>query len=242
MELIYKLAMWAHVAAGITALVLAPLAMAVRKGGTTHRRWGKVYFWAMAGIFATALVMLLVKPMIFLLAVAVLSFYGALTGYRALYRKRPELQPAGLLDWAATTIALLVAIALLAWGAGWIELGMSAPGYYRTLGLIFGVLIALNAVKDVRSLQRPPTDRHAWWYLHMDRMLGSYIGLTTAFLVQTVAPRLVEMGMSPNLAAIVWVLPAAVGIPLSGMWINAYRRRFSGHQQRVAMERASGEA
>ena len=33
-----------HVAAGFTALVMAPLAMMTQKGGSQHRRWGKIYF------------------------------------------------------------------------------------------------------------------------------------------------------------------------------------------------------
>jgi len=37
-----------HILAGTIALLVAPIALLTVKGGPTHRRWGKVYFWAMA--------------------------------------------------------------------------------------------------------------------------------------------------------------------------------------------------
>ena len=41
-----------HVAAGVLAFVMAPLALFTAKGGRAHRRWGKIYFWAMATVAA----------------------------------------------------------------------------------------------------------------------------------------------------------------------------------------------
>ena len=79
-----------HVIAGTIALIVAPIAMLTVKGGRTHRRWGKVYFWAMAGIALTAVVLAIRRPVVFLGLLAVFSFYSAFSGYRVLYRKRPE--------------------------------------------------------------------------------------------------------------------------------------------------------
>jgi len=53
---------WIHIAAGTLALVLAPLAMLTVKGGRAHRRWGKIYFWSMAVVAATAVVIALWRP------------------------------------------------------------------------------------------------------------------------------------------------------------------------------------
>jgi uncharacterized membrane protein len=55
-----------HVGAGFTALVVAPVAMLTRKGSGVHKRWGRVYFWAMLAIFVTALLLLLYRPNFFL--------------------------------------------------------------------------------------------------------------------------------------------------------------------------------
>jgi uncharacterized membrane protein len=43
-----------HILLGSLALVIAPLAMLTIKGGRWHRRWGKIYFYAMAGVAFTA--------------------------------------------------------------------------------------------------------------------------------------------------------------------------------------------
>ena len=44
-----------HILNGIVALICAPIALATAKGGRAHRRWGKIYFWAMAVVAVTAL-------------------------------------------------------------------------------------------------------------------------------------------------------------------------------------------
>ena len=69
-----------HVAAGTLALVVAPVAMLTAKGGPAHRRWGRVYYWAMGVVALTALVVALWRPNPFLAMVAVFSYYFAFTG------------------------------------------------------------------------------------------------------------------------------------------------------------------
>ena len=95
---------WIHISAGTLALVLAPLAMLTVKGGRAHRRWGQIYFWSMAVVAATAAVLALWRPQIFLALLAVFSFYLAFTGNRSLWRKRPAHgERATAADWAAAT-------------------------------------------------------------------------------------------------------------------------------------------
>src|SRR5437879_11715549 len=103
-----------HVAAGALALFVAPIPMLTAKGGPTHRRWGKVYFWAMAVVAATAVVVGYWRSILFLMLTAVFSFYAALSGYRVLYRKRPDLgERPGALDWISAGITLVASAALL---------------------------------------------------------------------------------------------------------------------------------
>lgn len=213
-----------HVVAGIFALVLAPVAMATRKGGRAHRLGGRVYFWAMAAIFVTALGLLVYRPNVFLLIISVLSFYGAFSGTRSLKRKRPQAgQGATWPDRVGAWGALAAGGAFVAWGAltllGLLE--TNAPGAFSFLGVGFGVALGRDALSDLRSFGAPPTDRNWWWFYHMERMLGSYIAAVTAFMVQTVGPRL-----PPGLEWTVWVAPALIGGPLIGVWIASYRRAF----------------
>jgi hypothetical protein len=69
------------------AFLCAPIALLTVKGSKVHRRWGKVYFWAMAGVAVTALILSFALPVFFLAMVAVFSVYSAFAAYRVLYLK-----------------------------------------------------------------------------------------------------------------------------------------------------------
>jgi uncharacterized membrane protein len=217
--------LWLHVACGFTALVLAPVAMLLRKGSPAHRRWGRVYFWAMAGIFVSALGVLVFRPNPFLFFISVLAFYAALTGYRGPRRKRPQGKQGPIwLDWAAAGAALLAGLGFVAWGALTL-LGIIAsqiPGAFSILAIVFGLALGRDAWTDLRGFTQPPTDRNWWWYYHMERMLGSYIAAVTAFLVQNVGRHL-----PPEWQWVAWVTPTLLGVPLIGLWIRHYRRLFA---------------
>ena len=97
-----------HIVCGMVAFVCAPVALATAKGGRTHRRWGKIYFWAMAGVAASALVLSFALPVFFLAMVAVFSFYSAFAAYRILYLK--DLNQGGrakAVDWLAAVVTVL---------------------------------------------------------------------------------------------------------------------------------------
>ncbi len=66
---------WTHILAGFTAFFIAPIPLLTAKGGKTHRRWGQIYFWAMAVVAITAMVLALWLPILFLAFIAVFSFY-----------------------------------------------------------------------------------------------------------------------------------------------------------------------
>jgi hypothetical protein len=220
-----------HVVGALFSLVLAPVAMITRKGSTTHRQWGKAYFWGMFLTNATALILLAWRFNVFLLGVTILSFYAALSGYRVLYRKRP-LQGHGptRFDWASAGVALAAGVMLVAWGVltalgvtqAWIP-GGGSQIIFVVLPIVFGLLIANDANTDLRMFRAPSTDPHWWWYYHMERMLGSYVALWTALMVQQVGPRLPF-----SIQWVVWVAPAAVGTVAIAYWIRRYRRMFAG--------------
>src|ERR1700681_3211479 len=110
---------WTHILAGFTAFFIAPVPLLTVKGGETHRRWGKIYFWAMAVMAATAMVLALWRPILFLALIAVFSFYFAFRGYRVLSRKSPlqgQGQGPGAIDWVAAVLAFLGSMALIVLG------------------------------------------------------------------------------------------------------------------------------
>jgi hypothetical protein len=82
-----------------------------------HRRFGKIYFWAMAGVAVTALILSVALPVYFLTMVAVFSFYSAFAAYRVLYLKgmykgaRPKA-----VDWMAAVVTVLSSLLLFLMG------------------------------------------------------------------------------------------------------------------------------
>jgi hypothetical protein len=213
-----------HVLAGTIALLVAPVAMMTVKGGPAHRRWGAVYYWAMAAVALTAVVLSLWRPNPFLTLVAVFSFYFAFRGRRVLGRKRPELgEQAAALDWAAAgataaASSALVVLGVVQPGVVWVQLG--------TVAVVFGVLgLALSGL-DLWRFVRPPADRNAWWFSHMTGMLGSYLAALSAFSV-------VNFTFLPPTAR--WLWPTMLGTPLIVLWIAYYRRRFEGRRRNRAV-------
>ena len=215
MEPVIATLRWIHISAGTLALFVAPAAMLTVKGGRAHRRWGKIYFWSMALVAATAVALGLWRPQIFLTLVAVFSFYMAFSGYRALWRKRPaQGQGPRAIDWTAALLTFAVSASLVVFGVLrpgpiWERVGI-VPVVFGALGM---VLVGL----DIRTFLRPPADRNAWWFDHMTGMLGSYIATVSAFSV-------VNFDFLP--ITVRWLWATAIGTPLITIWIRYYKRRF----------------
>jgi uncharacterized membrane protein len=206
---------WTHILAGFTAFFIAPVPLLTAKGGKTHRRWGKIYVWAMGVAAATAMVLALWRPILFLAFIAVFSFYFAFRGYRALSGKRPlQGQGPGAIDWAAAVLAFFGSGALIVLGVVrpspvWVQLNVVA--------IVFGVIGVALAASDIWKFMHPPADKNSWWYAHMGGMIGSYIAAVSAFSV-------VNFRFLPLEAR--WLWPSAIGVPGIFIWIGYYRRRF----------------
>ena len=81
-----------HIAAGSIALLAAVLALVTAKGGTNHVRVGRVYALGMTVIFLTALPLAMLGANIFLLLIAVFSFYLVFAGWRFARNRRGRPQ------------------------------------------------------------------------------------------------------------------------------------------------------
>jgi uncharacterized membrane protein len=209
----FRIVLAIHIFSGVVALFVAPGAMLTRKGGLWHRRWGKVYFWAMALVALTAIVLSLLRPGLFLALVAVFSFYLAFTGYRVLYRKNPR-QAASLMDWSGTVLMLLGGAGLVGYGVYLLR----ASGF-GTVAIVFGSIGLLLACADVRAFLRPPADKRAWWFTHMNRMMAAYIATVTAFSA-------VNFFFLPTLVR--WLWPTLFGLVGISVWSRHYRKKFAG--------------
>lgn len=221
METFNSVLVAAHVAGGLLALVIALVPMVARKGGAWHVRAGKIYFWAMMWVMASALVLSCTRKFVFfLVGVTVLAFYDTFTGVRCLYLKggvarNARGQP---LDWAITA-------GVLVFGGVMAGHGLFNPRInpmVAILTVLFAGLILSEAIKDVGRFFRPSPDPKWWWYYHMERMMGSWIAGMTALAVNQIGPRI------PGSYRIwVWIGPALLIVPIIVLWVRYYRKKFT---------------
>jgi uncharacterized membrane protein len=208
----FRCALVLHILSSMVALIIAPLAMITVKGGLWHRRRGKIYFWAMAGVALTATVMCFIRSGLFLFLIAIFSFYLALIGYIALRRKKPEDRP-GWLDWCATIAMLAAGITLVTSGA--LD---TNPDNKRWVRIIFGAIGLLLSGMDIKRFLKPSFNKRAWMFEYMTRFLAAYLATVTAFSV-------VNFQFLPYLWR--WLWPTVLGVPVILIWRAYYQRQFN---------------
>ncbi|MEM1407079.1 MAG: hypothetical protein AAGG59_09915 [Bacteroidota bacterium] len=216
MEAITKTLLIIHVAAGTISLLVAPIAMIVKKGGRSHAIWGLIFFWAMTVIFVTALFLSSVKWMPFLLMIAVFSYYSVFSGYRWKFLKKlyNDSQQPKWFDWLAMLVNFAFNLSFLAWGAYLIVNG--TIGAFPFLALGFGFIGVRMSIKNYRLFK---SRHHAktWLFEHIGGMVGGFIATVTAFSAQM-------MDFMP--AWLQWSWPSIIGIPLISYWIATYRKKY----------------
>jgi uncharacterized membrane protein len=215
-----------HVACGVVAFVCAPVALLTAKGGKTHRRWGKIYFWCMAGVAVTALTLSFLLPIYFLAMVAVFSFYSAFAAYRILYLKdmykgaRPKV-----VDWAAAVVTVLSSLLLFL--MGFLQPQLMHVGVVRIAGhlvsivsVVFGIIGMRMGLGSIQGFIKRPGEKMFWWFGHMQGMIASYIAAMTAFSA-------VNLSHWFGAAWWVWLWPTIAGVPAIAIWTAYYKKKFS---------------
>lgn len=225
---IHQPLLYTHIVAGFFGLVVAPIAMVVRKGSVAHRRWGAAYFWSMLIVTLTALLLVFLRPNLFLLLIAILSFYQAFVGYRALYMKRPDIREGHKprwMDWGAT--GLLLTASLLFAGLGVFRL-LAGDGF-GLVAIAFGVLGGWLSFNDIRRYRRQAVHSKDWFFAHMNGFLGAYIATVTAFSTTNLV-------FLPE--AVRWLLPTVIGSLGIAYWNMTYEKRFAlSRSRRKAQEK-----
>lgn len=215
-----------HISCGVVAFICAPVALASAKGGRTHRKWGKIYFWAMAGVAVTALILSFALPIFFLAMVAVFSFYSAFAAYRILYLKDMcEGASPSPIDWIAAVITILSS--LLLFTMGFLRPRSMAVGVVEIAGhsvsivsIVFGIIGMRMGLGSIRGFILPSKEKMFWWFGHMQGMIGSYIAAMTAFSA-------VNLSHWFGAAWWVWLWPTIAGVPAMSLWTAYYKKKFA---------------
>jgi hypothetical protein len=213
-----------HISCGVVGFVCAPVALSTAKGGKTHRRWGKIYFWAMAGVAVSALVLSLALPVFFLAMVAVFSFYSAFAAYRILHLKDLyQGARAKALDWIAAIITILSSLLLFL--MGFLKPQLMGVGVIQVAGhplsivsIVFGMIGMRMGQSSITRFLKHPTNKMFWWFDHMQGMIGSYIAAMTAFSA-------VNLSRWFGAAWWVWLWPTIVGVPAIAIWTTYYEKK-----------------
>jgi hypothetical protein len=212
-----------HVAVGVVAFVVLPVALLTKKGSKRHVSFGRVYAYAM-GVLAITGVPLAARGLffhdaarranaLFLFFIALLASNGAWMGIRALRAHRSGASARSLLDLVAPS-ALLVA-----------SVGLGVIGLTRgvVLHTAFALLGASLAVGQLRYWLRTEHTRADVIAMHIGGMGVSSITTLTAFLV-TNARFVFHLGAF-NL--FVWITPSIVGGIAIGIAQRAWRARLT---------------
>ena len=212
METFFAVNRGVHIAAGFVGFFMAPVALAVRKGGPAHRRWGRVFFWAMALAGTTALVGAQHIHSLFLLLTAVFSLYMAAFGYRSLFLKHlawDDQVPA--FDWAVAGVGLLVFLGTV----GYAIAARNVP-----VG-VFGALGLMTTGRQLRGyVNAGRWTKNQWLLNHISGFMAAYIAAVSAFSVTS-------LHLIPFPYNFLW--PTLLGLPIIMWW----HRRVRGQQVAV---------
>jgi fluoride ion exporter CrcB/FEX len=210
--------LYLHAFAGTLALVIAPLAMLASKGSDAHRRWGKVFFYAMSVVVVTAIIAGIVRPNILMALVALFSFHMLASGYRALYLKKlHEGQRMQRWDFILQGSAAVINGALFLWGL--INLTMGRRDSASIIFFVFGSVGLFMVWRNVHQFYKRSVDKREWLYMHMTGFLGGYIATVSAFSavnLHMIQPTWLQ-----------WLWPTIIGSPLIAYWISYYRKGFA---------------
>lgn len=210
-----------HLLAALASMTLGIMAMRTNQTPKAHKRIGIGYVITMSGVCITGGILLIFRFNFFLMLVTVLSAQSFITGLRAARRK--SRGAISRFDWGVTLIAGCVAAVFLLYGI----LGLSGfiptdfPTAYLIIGILFAVFIGQGVREDVQFFRNPPTDRRAWLYFHIERMLGSYLALIVAMSV-TVA----RFTLPAELQWVAWTVPPVVGGLLISRYLKNYKAQF----------------
>ena len=207
METFFIINRYVHIAAGFTGFFVAPVALAVRKGGPAHRRWGLVFFWAMVVAGTTALVGARHIHSLFLLLTAVFSLYMAGFGYRSLFLKQLAWDVrVSAFDWAVAGVGLVVFLGTV---------GYAVSARNIPVG-VFGLLGASTTVRQLRGYAKAGQwTKNQWLLNHISGFMASYIAAVSAFSVTS-------LHFIPFPYNFLW--PTVLGVPVIMWWHRRVRR------------------
>ena len=207
---LFKILLAIHIFFGSIGLLTGTLNIIRKKGNKPHFLVGKLFLVSMIINAIAGFIMSILHNNIFLLIVAVFSFYMVCTGQRILSLKNLiKNQKPKPIDYGLT-------FGMLLFGTGFIVYGIYLvlhQNYFGTVMLVFGAISISFVRTDLRLYQGIAQHKNYWLLVHLQRMIGAYIASVTAFIV-TVN----QFGFG----IVAWLLPTVILVPLIVKWSRQY--------------------
>ena len=225
---VFQSGLFLHVIAGSFALLSGLVAMFFgKKGGSTHKYAGQIFYFSMFIVFATTVLFFVLYPenlkYQFFLSIGLVSFYPTWSGKRMLSMKK-GLVPAWFDVLGAYGIGISGLI-MLAYGVIGMQKGQNFGGL-QYLFLIFGIVSLLNAYGDLKYyLNYKKALKMHWFFAHGGKMMGAYSAALTAFCVNIV-PRYLPENLPFYGYLITWIAPGIIIALVSRKMMTKYRAKF----------------
>lgn len=213
--LFFKTVLFIHVICGALALIAGGIAMATKKGNSTHKKAGIVFYWAMFYIFISTIVFIIMYPdnlkYQFFLGIGIISFYPNWSGKRMLNMKK-VFEPQ-LIDKVGAVLIGISGLIMLGYGAYLSKYPNPNFGGLNILFFIFGLVSISNCYGDVRVyFGFRKIEKMHWFFAHGGKMIGAYSAAMTAFCVNIV-PRYIPANAPDYVQIMTWVVPGVtIGI------------------------------
>ncbi len=206
MTMLFKIILVIHIFFGSIGLFTGTLNIVRKKGDKPHFIIGNFFLYSMIINAIAGLIMSIMHNNLFLLIVAVFSFYMVCTGQRILSLKNllNNQQPKSI-DYCLT-------FGMLLFGLGFIFFGFYLLFNQNNFGIVlmvFGTISILMVKTDLKLYKGNTKFKNYWLLIHLQRMIGAYIASVTAFIVTV---------DKYNLGIIAWLLPTAILVPLIIKW------------------------
>jgi hypothetical protein len=228
---------FAHVAFGFAGLAAFWVPVLTRKGGPSHRRFGRIFAgcaWVVLASAGVSVVYNLVETRLagvtladapsayaFLFFLGYLAFVTFVIVRHALgvleHKQDPSTQATSVNLWLArASIGASIALVVFA-------LWLRPPNMVILLALSpIGIGTGSGILRYLTGKVASPKQ---WLYEHLGGMIGAGIAFHTAFAVFGFG-RLFDYRPEGWLGVLPWILPAAIGIPATVLITRHYQRRF----------------
>lgn len=189
--------------------MMGVLAMVSRKKGNwIHRKAGSCYYWSMAFMFASAMLLLLfLKFSLLMFALACMASYLSISGKRAI-----KLGYKTGYTWMDLWLAIggvSIGLGILVYSGLVVGLSNFASTSVCLACVLLGILQAIIAFQDLMKLGKP-LDKTYIILKHMKSSVGSMAAITSAFLAQNL-----QKEIQPWVALLV---PSLLALALVNYW------------------------